>query len=199
MTDAELILRARGGDELAFRRLADRYRAKLRGIAADYYLPGGSADDLHQEALVGLHKAVRGYKPERNGSFSAFASLCIRRQVLTAVTAANRRKHEPLNGRRDLVVLDTGEGGIIDPEDCHSAYADPDSDPLHCLIQQEDWDEVRRLCLTLSVLEGRVLGSYLSDLDYNEIAAEIGCTRKTVDNALQRCRHKLSEGMAVAA
>ena len=199
MSDTELILRARGGDELAFRRLADRHRDRIRGIAATYYLPGGSADDLRQEALFGFHKAVQDYKPERNSSFPSFASLCIRRQVMTAVKAANREKHLVFTRRRDLSVPDSAGDGLLDPEEGHLAYADHDADPLHRLLQREDWDAVRRLCLGLSPLEGECLGLFLSDLDYNEIAAEIGCTHKTVDNALQRCRRKVGAGMEVAA
>ena len=199
MSDAELILRARGGDELAFQRLVDHHRDRIRGIAGIYFLPGGSDDDLRQEALVGFHKAVRDYKPERNSSFPSFASLCIRRQVMRAVKTANTGKHQPLNERRDLSRPDAAGEEPMDPEEGSWAYADTDADPLHRLIQGEDWDEVRRLCLTLSPLEGEVLGLFLSDYDYNAIAAQIDCSHKTVDNALQRCRRKVSEGMAVAA
>lgn len=198
MTDAELILRARGGDELAFRRLVDRHDGMLRGVASRYYLPGGADDDLYQEALWGFHKAIRDYRPERKGSFPSFARLCVQRQVMTAVKTANGNKHLVLTRRRDLSLPDAAGDGTI-AEDCHAAFADHDADPLHRLVQQEDWDEIRRLCLSLSPLEGEALGLFLTDFTYDEIAERIGCSHKTVDNAMQRCRRKLSEGMAVAA
>lgn len=196
MSDAALILRARGGDELAFRRLIDRHGDLIDIHASRYYLPGATKADLRQEGLIGLHKAVRDYK--RGHVFRAFASLCIDRQMQTAVITANRGKHRPLNERVELA-QPNDEGDERD-EDAFAPFADHDADP------QELVARVGRIRLaaaairstSLTDLEQLAFDMIVEGASYEEIAEELGCAVKVIDNALQRGKRKLATALEAA-
>jgi RNA polymerase sporulation-specific sigma factor len=199
VSDAALILRARGGDELAFRRLLDRYRGLIHKAASLNFLPRGSSADLHQEALIGFHEAVSGYSPERGNKFKGFAWTCMRREVLTAVGAATRKKHGPLNestspdapvGDNAADALTLGETGVFaDPR----ASADP-----HATIEVQG--DLRRLATavnsTLTEREREAVMGIAEGDTYRDIAERLGCDVKSIDNASQRAQVKLSEAMA---
>jgi RNA polymerase sigma-H factor len=187
-----LIAAARNGDERAMDELIRRYHGFVRLKASSYFLAGGDASDLVQEGLVGLFKAVRDFRPDKETSFRSFAELCITRQIITAIKTATRFKHAPLNTY--VSFSHTPAGQDIDA-DCTLGDALPGpavDDPATCVIST---DELQSLlaCLssTLSPLESQVLTYYLEGRSYEAIGDLIGCDPKTVDNALQRVKRKV--------
>jgi RNA polymerase sporulation-specific sigma factor len=172
--------------------IIERYRSLVRLKSSAYFLAGGETEDLIQEGLIGLFKAVRDFRENREVSFRSFAELCVTRQIITAIKTAARNKHSPLNGyvsfSHTRAGAQEGEVGLADllPDD-------PVRDPETQAISAE---ELRSLvgCLgsTLSPLEHRVLGMYLEGRSYEEIADRLDCTPKAVDNALQRVKRKIA-------
>jgi RNA polymerase sporulation-specific sigma factor len=189
--DGYLIALAKQGDPTAYDRLVRRYYGFVRLKASSYFLTGGDADDLIQEGLVGLYKAIRDFRPDRESSFRNFAELCITRQVITAVKTATRNKHTPLN---QYVSFSSSPASAMDGEPTlDEVIAGPAAhDPVNQVISGE---ELRSLidCLgtALSELEARVLALYLDGRSYEEIGGRIDCDTKTVDNALQRVKRKV--------
>jgi RNA polymerase sporulation-specific sigma factor len=187
-----LIAAARDGDERAMDDLIRRYQGFVRLKASSYFLAGGDASDLVQEGLVGLFKAVRDFRPDKETSFRSFAELCITRQIITAIKTATRFKHAPLNTYVSFSHTPAGQ----DPDaDCTLGDALPGpavDDPATCVISS---DELKSLleCLgsALSPLESQVLTYYLEGRSYEVIGELIGCDPKTVDNALQRVKRKV--------
>lgn len=192
VTDVSLVREYRRGNEAALNQLLIRYHHFVRLKASSYFLAGGDGEDLIQEGMVGLYKAVRDFREDREASFRSFAELCITRQIITAIKTATRQKHQPLNGYVSLnqPPSDSGEEG-----DCSLADILPGPsvhDPVSQVISTEEIESLK-LCLSqaLSDLEGRVLRLYLRGLSYEAIAAGLGCDCKTVDNALQRIKRKV--------
>jgi RNA polymerase sporulation-specific sigma factor len=189
--DGYLIALAKQGNADAYDRLVRRYYGFVRLKASSYFLAGGDADDLIQEGLVGLYKAVRDYRSDRESSFRNFAELCITRQIITAVKTATRNKHAPLN---QYVSFSSTPAAAGDGEPTLDEVIPGPSvqDPVTQVISSE---ELRALvaCLStaLSDLESRVLALYLDGRSYEEIGRRIGCDTKTVDNALQRVKRKV--------
>jgi RNA polymerase sporulation-specific sigma factor len=190
--DRYLIALAKQGSEDAHERLVRRYYGFVRLKASSYFIAGGDADDLIQEGLVGLYKAVRDYRSDRESSFRSFAELCITRQIITAVKTATRNKHVPLN--QYVSFSATPAGAAAEGEaTLDEVIAGPAvHDPVNQVISSE---ELRALvaCLStvLSDLESRVLSLYLDGHSYEEVGRRIGCDTKTVDNALQRVKRKV--------
>jgi RNA polymerase sporulation-specific sigma factor len=189
--DGYLLALAKQGSPDAYERLVRRYYAFVRLKASSYFLVGGDADDLIQEGLVGLYKAIRDFRSDRESSFRNFAELCITRQIITAVKTATRNKHTPLNG---YVSFSSTPAGASDSEPTLDEML-PGSlvhDPVNQVISSE---ELRSLvaCLStvLSELESQVLGLYLDGNSYIGIGEQLGCDCKTVDNALQRVKRKV--------
>jgi RNA polymerase sporulation-specific sigma factor len=189
--DGYLIALAKQGHPDAYDRIVRRYYGFVRLKASSYFLAGGDADDLIQEGLVGLYKAVRDYRTDRESSFRNFAELCITRQIITAVKTATRNKHTPLNQYVSFSSSPTaaGEGEATLEEIIPGS---PVHDPVNQVISSE---ELRALvaCIStaLSELESRVLALYLDGYSYEEVGRRIGCDCKTVDNALQRVKRKV--------
>ncbi len=176
VADEALIARLRGGEQEIMEYLLDKYKYLVRSCAHQMFLKGGDSDDLMQEGMIGLFKAIRDYQPE-GGSFSAFARLCIRRQLYTAIERANRKKHGPLNHYESL------QGEMKEPGHQPS--------PEDILIDQETGRQFeQKLWDALSSFETEVLQRYLTGMGYREIAAAMGREPKTVDNAIQRIRTK---------
>jgi RNA polymerase sporulation-specific sigma factor len=197
--DLYLIALAKQGDELALERIVRRYHGFVRLKASSYFLAGGDADDLLQEGLVGLYKAVRDFRPDRESSFRNFAELCITRQIITAVKTATRNKHTPLNGY--VSFSHTAASAPEGEPTLEEVIAGPAvHDPVRQVISSE---ELRSLvdCLStaLSELESRVLSLYLDGRSYEEIGGRLGCDAKTVDNALQRVKRKVGVHLAQRA
>jgi RNA polymerase sporulation-specific sigma factor len=186
-----LVLRARGGDELAFRRLIDRYRGMLEATVRDYFAPGHERADLRQEALYGLHKAVRDYRPGKGANFGTFAHLCVKRQVITAVKGATRGKHGPLN-HAALLSQPVGDGDR-DTLTLAEVIADRAPGPDEQLFLREELHRVRNVIqgLGLSEIEREAILGFAQGLPYEEIADRAGVNEKSIDNALQRVRRKL--------
>jgi RNA polymerase sporulation-specific sigma factor len=196
--DDELVSAAQHGDRAAYNQLLLRYHPFVKQRAVAYFLPGGSSDDLVQEGMVGLCKAVRDYRAEREASFTTFAALCVRRQISTAIASATRLKHRPLNR---AVSLDAQRG---DPSDGLSTLADTLPATGDIADQVELRQAVRSLAAylasNLSSRERSVLSLHLDGRSYEQIAARLGADEKAVDNALQRLRRKaLAHLMATAA
>jgi RNA polymerase sporulation-specific sigma factor len=192
LDDGYLIALAKQGSAPAYDAIVRRYYGFVRLKASSYFLAGGDGEDLVQEGLVGLYKAVRDYRTDRESSFRNFAELCITRQIITAVKTASRNKHTPLNR---YVSFSTTPAGASEPEPTlDEVLPGPTAhDPVNQAISSE---ELRALiaCLStvLSELESRVLGLYLDGYSYQQIGEHLGCEPKTVDNALQRVKRKVA-------
>jgi RNA polymerase sporulation-specific sigma factor len=200
-SDAALVLRARGGDELAFRRLERRYQSLIRFKAKDYFLQGGESDDLIQEGLLGLYKAIRDYRTDRESSFRNFAELCITRQIITAVKTATRNKHTPLN----QYVSFSRPAGPDSETELEEILPDPvDRDPAAVIAHADDSArEATALEAALSrctLLEKEALRTvYEQGLSFEEAGAKFGVSRKTIDNAITRAKRKLADSLEFAA
>jgi RNA polymerase sporulation-specific sigma factor len=189
--DSYLLALAKQGNHDAYDTLVRRYHSFVRLKASSYFLIGGDSEDLIQEGLVGLYKAIRDYRTDRESSFRNFAELCITRQIITAVKTATRNKHTPLNG---YISFSSSPAGSTDGEPTLDEVLSGSTvhDPVNQVISSE---ELRSLvaCLStvLSELESRVLSLYLDGYSYTAIGERIGCDCKTVDNALQRVKRKV--------
>ena len=191
LDDHYLIALAKQGRPDAYDRIVKRYYSFVRLKASSYFLVGGDGDDLVQEGLVGLYKAIRDYRTDRESSFRNFAELCITRQIITAVKTATRNKHTPLNQYVSFsqTPAASGDGEPTLDEVLPGPTA---HDPVNQVISSE---ELRSLvdCLStvLSELESRVLSLYLDGHSYTGIGEQLDCDCKTVDNALQRVKRKV--------
>jgi RNA polymerase sporulation-specific sigma factor len=189
--DLFLIAQAKAGKPEAFDKIVRRYHAFVRLKASSYFLLGGDADDLVQEGLVGLYKAIRDYRADRESSFRNFAELCITRQIITAVKTATRNKHTPLNQYVSFsnTPAASGEGDTTLDEMLPGPSV---HDPVNQVISSEELHSlVACLSTALSELESSVLALYLDGRPYEEIGARLSCDTKTVDNALQRVKRKV--------
>jgi RNA polymerase sporulation-specific sigma factor len=189
--DLRLVIQARNGNDAALDALIRRYTGFVRLKASSYFLAGGEGDDLIQEGLIGLYKAVRDYRSDKETSFRSFAELCITRQIITAIKTATRFKHSPLNS---YVSFSQSPAGQEDGE-CTLGDALPGpgvDDPAICVISTEELQSLV-FCLGtgLSALESDALRLYLEGRSYEEMAADLGCDTKTIDNALQRVKRKI--------
>ena len=192
-SDASLILRARGGDEGAWAELAKRYDNFIRFIASTYFLPGGEIDDLVQEGFHGLFKAVRDYRPDRGSGFANFADGCIRRQVITAVKTATRKKHGPLNEYVSFASQSCPTAGDESELRLEEALpSPPDHDPAERLCEHGDLTLLGEGLKTMTKLERSVCLRLADGLSYEDVAGELGVSIKTVDNATQRAKRKLA-------
>ena len=192
LEDLQLVLKARNGIDTARDELMRRYQGFVRLKASSYFLAGGDAEDLVQEGLIGLYKAVRDFRPDKETSFRSFAELCVTRQIITAIKTATRFKHSPLNTYVSFSHTPAGQ----DPDgDCTLGDALPGSavhDPAVCVISTEELQSlVGCLGTTLSPLESDALRLYLEGFSYEAMAEELGCDTKTIDNALQRVKRKI--------
>jgi len=190
-SDGDLVLLFHQGHLDALELLFDRYRRFTRAKARAYFLVGADREDIEQEAMIGLYKAVRDYRPERESSFRAFAELCVTRQIMTAIKSATRRKHQPLNQYVSLSGFrstegndDRGADGLLDDHQV--------PDPADVVVSAERLEEMRT-CMTemLSHLEVDVLNLYLQGRSYQDIGEVLGRHAKSIDNALQRIKRKL--------
>jgi len=192
LEDLQLVMRARNGDQKSLDALMRRYAGFVRLKASSYFLAGGDAEDLIQEGLIGLYKAVRDFRADKETSFRSFAELCVTRQIITAIKTATRFKHAPLN---TYVSFSHTPAGQEQDGDCTLGDALPGpsvDDPSVCVISTEELQSLV-FCLGsgLSSLESDALRRYLDGLSYEEMAEHLGCDTKTIDNALQRVKRKV--------
>jgi RNA polymerase sporulation-specific sigma factor len=190
MPDEEIVEAAQTGDDLAQEFMINKYRNFVRAKARSYFLIGADREDIIQEGMIGLYKAIRDFKCDKLSSFRAFAELCITRQIITAIKTATRQKHIPLNSYislnkpiydedSDRTLLDVISGTKI-------------SDPEELIISREEFDDIEeKMGEILSSLEWKVLMSYLEGKSYQEISVDLNRHVKSIDNALQRVKRKL--------
>lgn len=189
MSDEELIDMIRhNSHEGAVDYLINKYAGMVKKESRALYLIGGEREDLIQEGMIGLYKAVRDYSPDKGTSFSTFANICVRRQMLSAVNMSNRKKHQPLNS---AVSFYSG-GDEEDERLIDTLEADEFSKPETLMMYRYNIDDMnRKIEDRLSVYEKKVLTEYLTGDSYDAIATRLGKTEKSVDNAIQRIRKKL--------
>lgn len=192
LSDEELISRLREGHEDIRDYLMEKHKNLVRKKARALYLIGGDNDDLIQEGMIGLYKAIRDFDPERGASFHTFADLCISRQLYTAVQASQRQKHQPLNSYVSLSDSDNEE-----QTSSRAFYAANDvrnRNPEELFIARENLEDMEELIeKKLSRFEREVLRYYLSGMNYSQIADTLGKSSKATDNALQRIKKKIKQ------
>ncbi len=189
LSDEELIARYMDGDKAVVDFLMDKYKYLVRMQAGNMFLLGADHEDLLQEGMIGLFKAIRDYDPGRDASFQTFAKLCISRQIFTAIEASNRHKHAPLNSYTSLSETDSEQYKEIRERLIEITAIDS---PESMLIDKENVEQLEEtLTAELSVLEKQVLDLYFIGMSTREIAAILGRTEKATDNALQRMKGKL--------
>lgn len=189
LADEEIVRMAQEGDGQALVFLLDKYKNFVRARARSYFLIGADHEDIVQEGMIGLYKAIRDYRTDRQTSFRAFAELCIKRQIITAIKTATRQKHVPLNSyvslnkplfdeESDRTLMDVIEGRVTNPEDL--------------FISQEEVNHIHeQIDSLLSDLEKQVLEAFMDGKSYQEIAVMLDRHVKSIDNALQRVKRKL--------
>ncbi|HEX2240228.1 MAG TPA: RNA polymerase sporulation sigma factor SigH [Actinomycetota bacterium] len=191
LTDQELVGRARSGEEQGLETLLERYRSFARAKARSYFLAGSDREDVIQEGMIGLFKAVRDFDTAQETPFRAFAELCISRQILTAIKTANRHKHQPLNSSVSLDAPAYTDSASQRPLSDH-LIAPAFNDPAELVVSAEEIEAIRdSMRDNLTKLEGDVLRLYMDGKSYEEIAGTLGNHVKSIDNALQRIKRKL--------
>ena len=192
ISDEDLIEHVRSGDGSALDLLIERYKAFVRAKARSYFLIGADREDIVQEGMIGLYKAIRDFRDDKLASFKAFAELCVTRQIITAIKTATRQKHVPLNSYISLdkpiydeeserTLLDIISGAVV-------------ADPEELMIHREEFDAIEiQMKELLSELERDVLILYLDGRSYQEIAEDLSRHVKSIDNALQRVKRKLEK------
>jgi RNA polymerase sporulation-specific sigma factor len=191
VADEELIDRARAGDDRAIEALLIRYRHYARAKARSYFLAGADKEDIVQEGMIGLYKAIRDFRPDKDTAFSSFAELCITRQIISAIKTATRRKHLPLNSYVSLNQGPSASEADAPPLE-HAFPATGPSDPADLVISADEISSLRdSMVELLSGLEAEVLRLYVDGNSYGEIATILGRHVKSIDNALQRIKRKL--------
>jgi len=190
MNDEEVVEFARNSNDVALEYLINKYRNFVRAKARSYFLIGADREDIIQEGMIGLYKAIRDFRPDKLASFRAFAELCITRQIITAIKTATRQKHIPLNSyvslnrpiydeESDRTLLDIISGSKV-------------TDPEELVISKEEFCDIEnKMSEFLSDLEWKVLMFYLEGKSYQEIANDLSRHVKSIDNALQRVKRKL--------
>lgn len=190
LSDEEVAEYAKEGDTLALEYLISKYRNFVRAKARSYFLVGADREDIIQEGMIGLYKAIRDFRADKLASFRAFAELCVTRQMITAIKTATRQKHIPLNSYVSL------NKPIYDEESDRTLMdvitSTRISDPEELVISREEYNDIEtKMGEFLSDLEWKVLNSYLQGKSYQEIADDLSRHVKSVDNALQRVKRKL--------
>lgn len=192
MSDERIAELSAEGDKNAAGYLLARYKNLVRSRANQYFIAGADKDDIIQEGMIGLFKAIRDFDPTKQASFRGFAEICVKRQIITAVKTAARQKHMPLNSYISLSAPaydDESERTLVD-----LIAERENADPEAVLLRREKTEAMEaEISKKLSGLEQTVLSLYLSGMNYREIAVELGRAPKSVDNALQRIKRKLSE------
>jgi len=195
LSDEDLVFKGREGDHVAFEHILTRYKSMVNSKSRAYFLVGADREDLIQEGMIGLFKAMRDFDSEKDCRFGFFAELCVTRQIITAVKTATRQKHMPLNSYVSL-------NKPVFEEESQTTWSElisnGDSDPEFLIIEDEVKQDVKNIINScLSHLEKEVLQCYLKGLSYTEISERVEITVKSVDNALQRIKKKLNRAMFV--
>ncbi|GLC29833.1 RNA polymerase sporulation sigma factor SigH [Clostridium omnivorum] len=193
--DEEIVIEAKKGNVRAQEYLINKYQNFVKAKAKSYFLIGADKEDIYQEGMIGLYKAIRDFKPDKLASFKAFAELCVTRQIITAIKTATRQKHIPLNTYISLnkpIYDEESDRTLIDI--LSEAKV---SDPEELVISREELSHIEsEIGEILSDLELEVLSSYLDGKSYQEIACDLNRHAKSIDNALQRVKRKLEKSLS---
>ena len=196
MTDEEIIKEIRNGDKQALTYLMNKYKEIVNLKVGKYFMVGAQKEDIVQEGLIGLFKAIKTFNAEKNNTFKTFANMCIERQLITAIKSSNRQKHMPLNSYLSLNMSaydNEEENGaeLMDTFDSKTI-----EDPLETIINKEYYDEIEKsIDKTLSQFEKQVLDRYMKGESYVTIAKRLDSPVKSVDNAIQRIRKKAMKNL----
>ncbi|MGN1269844.1 MAG: RNA polymerase sporulation sigma factor SigH [Clostridia bacterium] len=192
--DEDLIEIIRSGDKYALEHLIDRYKSLVNMKVSKYYIIGAEKEDIVQEGLIGLFKAIKSYKNDKQNSFKTFANMCIERQLITAIKSSNRQKHMPLNSYLSLNMnaYDNAEEGNKSNSDLLEVLnANLIEDPLDTITQKEYYEIIEKtIHSSLSEFEKKVLNYYIQGESYVQIATKLDTPVKSIDNAIQRIRKK---------
>lgn len=190
--DEEVVIEAKKGNVRAQEYLINKYQNFVKAKAKSYFLIGADKEDIYQEGMIGLYKAIRDFKPDKLSSFKAFAELCVTRQIITAIKTATRQKHIPLNTYVSLnkpIYDEESDRTLLDILSSLKV-----SDPEELIISKEEMSHIENeIGEVLSGLEMEVLMSYLDGKSYQEIACDLDRHAKSIDNALQRVKRKLEK------
>lgn len=195
-SDEEIVEAVRNDDSMALEYLINKYKNFVRAKARSYFLIGADREDIVQEGMIGLYKAIRDFKGDKLASFKAFAELCITRQIITAIKTATRQKHIPLNSyvSLDKPIYDEDSDRTLLDVICGTRVSDPEE----LIINQEEFVGLEdKMSEILSDLERKVLMLYLDGRSYQEIAVDLDRHVKSIDNALQRVKRKLEKYLEV--
>ncbi|MBE7042146.1 MAG: RNA polymerase sporulation sigma factor SigH [Ruminococcaceae bacterium] len=190
MADEEVVSLSQQGNMYAMEAILNRYKGFVASKARPYFLIGGNHEDMIQEGMIGLYKAVRDYLPDKQASFRSFAEICITRQMITAIKTATRQKHQPLNSYVSLSrpAYDENSDQTLADVVLGSSCMNPEE----LIINKESYDACEAaISKALSKLEHKILGLYLQGKSYQEISEQIDKSPKSIDNALQRVKRKL--------
>lgn len=192
LTDEAVVEMIHNGDDLALEYIIEKYRGLVRIKTRSYFMIGADREDIIQEGMIGLYKAVRDFKAEKQANFFSFAELCISRQIITAIKTANRQKHLPLNSYMSL------NRSVYDENDEYTYMeflpCDTGNNPETRVIDTEEKNRMeKRIAVALSPLERRVLSLYLRGKSYSDIAEKVNKDEKSIDNALQRVKKKVEK------
>ncbi|MBL4938452.1 RNA polymerase sporulation sigma factor SigH [Clostridium sp. YIM B02515] len=192
--DEEIVIEAKKGDIRAQEYLISKYQNFVKAKAKSYFLIGADKEDIYQEGMIGLYKAIRDFKSDKLASFKAFAELCVTRQIITAIKTATRQKHIPLNTYISLnkpIYDEESDRTLLDILSMAKV-----TDPEELIISQEELKYIEgEIGEVLSDLEMEVLSSYLDGKSYQEIACDLNRHAKSIDNALQRVKRKLEKSL----
>ncbi len=195
MIDEEIVALAAEGEVFAEEYIINKYKAQVKAKTKSYFLIGADRDDIYQEGMIGLYKAIRDFKSDKLASFRAFAELCITRQIITAIKTATRQKHIPLNSYVSLnkpIYDEESDRTLMDVLSTMHI-----SDPEELIISKEEKQKIEdKMNEVLSPLEIQVIKLYLDGKSYQEIAEELDRHSKSIDNALQRVKRKLEKFLA---
>ena len=189
VTDEQLALLSQMGDKRASELLLNKYKFLVKSICNKFFIAGSTKDDIIQEGMIGLYRAIMNFKSEKNDSFSAFASMCIKRRVLSVMNSANRKKNIPLNTSVSLNKPVNEEGRTLG-ETIEDFSTDPEK---IFMVSEKIQNDSKNIVQALSSMEKSILVEFLQNKSYDEIAQKLNISRKSVDNAMQRIRLKVSK------
>lgn len=194
LTDEELVENIKSGDEISANELFSRYKDLVTKISRGYFIVGGDLEDLVQEGMIGLYKAINGYSGHKETTFKTFAIICIKHQIQTAIKKANTNKHKPLSSAVSFQSFSNGK--TTESLDFLPMELVLDSTPAEKVIDKENFEILKNIIKTnLSTMEYRVLKLYLQGYSYNEISNNLNISNKSIDNSLSRIKSKLKTKM----
>ena len=196
ITDEEIITKVKQGDEQALTYLIDKYKELVNVKVSKYFMIGAEKEDVVQEGMIGLFKAIKNYNGKKQNSFKTFANLCIERQLITAIKTSNRQKHMPLNSYLSLntAAYDNNQEDSVELMDTFNSKTI--EDPLETIMKKEYYDNIQNaIDKTLSNFEKKVLDRFIKGESYTIIAKRLDAPVKSVDNAIQRIRKKAIKSM----